>query len=226
MRRNPLFGYPLISLLVAGLLLCATAPVRAHGPEGHGSPGASPVGHRADSQPTRAKHGNGLANNRYRRSIASYRIPPVALVDMHGDQVSLAAELDSGRPVLLNFIYTTCTTICPVLSATFAEVQDILAAESGEVRMISISVDPDYDTAARLRDYAEAHGAGPSWQFLTGSLSNVLAVERAFGAYRGDKANHTPLTFMHAGGDSSWVRLEGFANAADIVREYRRMLSH
>ena len=145
---------------------------------------------------------------------------------MHGDQVSLAAELDSGRPVLLNFIFTTCTTICPVLSATFAEVQDILGAESGEVRMISISVDPDYDTAARLRDYAEAHGAGPGWQFLTGSFSNVLAVERAFGAYRGDKANHTPLTFMHAGGESPWVRLEGFANAADIVREYRRMLSH
>lgn len=205
-KRNPLSGYTLIGLLLAGLFLCAPAPIRAHGLEEHGSLDGSPV--------------------TYQRTVASYRIPPVALVDMHGGEVSLAAELESDRPVLLNFIFTSCTTICPVLSAAFAEVQDILGAESDEIRMISISIDPDYDTAARLRDYAEAHGAGPGWQFLTGTLSNVLAFERAFGAYRGDKANHAPLTFMRAGGESPWIRLEGFANAGDIVREYRRMLSH
>lgn len=157
----------------------------------------------------------------YQRSVAAYRIPDVRLVDMDGKEVSLRDGLEGGGPVMLNFIFTSCTAICPVMSATFHDVQGLLGDERGRVRMVSISIDPENDTPARLREYAEKFHAGPQWRMLTGSVADSIAVQRAFGAFRGDKMNHAPVTFLRAGGAGNvWVRLEGLASAPDIVREY------
>jgi len=76
------------------------------------------------------------------RSQANYTVPDVTLVRSDGAQVNFAHELDDGRPVLLNFIYTTCTTICPVLSQTFAEVQKRLGANAPKVKMVSVRSTP------------------------------------------------------------------------------------
>lgn len=164
------------------------------------------------------------ASGVYTRSVSAYQIPDVMLVDMSGAAVSLRNVLDGNDPVMLNFIYTTCTAICPVMSATFSGVQDQLGAESKKVRMVSISIDPENDTPAKLRAYANKYHAGPQWKMLTGSAENSIAVQRAFDAFRGDKMNHSPATFIRAGGaNQPWVRLEGFASAEDIIKEYRQL---
>lgn len=175
-----------------------------------------------------AHHGQGMDAMRgvYTRSVASYKIPDLKLVDMNGAAVSLREGLGGNEPVMLNFIYTTCTAICPVMSATFHHVQDQLGPESSKVRMISISIDPENDTPAKLREYAGKYHAGPQWKMLTGSAANSVAVQRAFDAFRGDKMNHAPATFIRAGGaDQPWVRLDGFASAPDIIKEYRQLAS-
>src|SRR5580693_3141058 len=61
------------------------------------------------------------------RSLAEYLIPDVTMVREDGKSVKLAAELNDGRPVVLNFIYTSCTTICPMSSQIFEQFQDDLA---------------------------------------------------------------------------------------------------
>lgn len=173
-------------------------------------------------------HGAGMDAMRdvYTRSIASYKIPDIKLVDMNGKAISLREGLGGNEPVMLNFIYTTCTAVCPVMSATFLHVQDQLGPESNKVRMISISIDPENDTPAILKKYASKYHAGPQWKMLTGSAENSIAVQRAFSVYRGDKMNHAPATFIRAGGaDKPWVRLDGFASAPDIVKEYRQLAS-
>ena len=81
-------------------------------------------------------------------------------------------------------------------------------------------------TPAALKAYAGKYGAGPQWQMLTGSLDDSIAVQRAFDVYRGDKMNHQPATFLRAGPGQPWVRLDGFASAADILREYRRIAAN
>ena len=129
------------------------------------------------------------------------------------------------EPVMLNFIFTTCTTICPVQSAAFSQVQQKLGAESDQVRMISFTIDPEHDTPERLRAYARRFGAGPQWQFLTGNLSDIVTVQKTFNAYRGNKMSHEPLVLLRASPDASWVRLDGMASATDIVREYRQLVS-
>lgn len=153
------------------------------------------------------------------RSQASYAVPEVTLINQDGKPLSLPALLDTDRPVMLNFIFTSCTAICPAMSATFSEVQSELGSDSERVLMISVSIDPEYDTPDALAAYARRFDAGPQWQFLTGSLDDSIAVQRAFDADRGDKMNHAPLTLLRAAPKGPWVRYEGFARSADLVKE-------
>jgi protein SCO1/2 len=159
----------------------------------------------------------------YTSSRQHYRIPDVTLIDSADREVSLVDELAGDSPVMLNFIFTSCAAVCPVLSATFAEVQQQLASAQDKPRLISITIDPEYDTPGRLLDYAQKYGADPDWRFLTGDLDTIIAVQKAFAAYRGDKMSHLPLTLVRAGG-SDWVRIEGFTSAADLLREYRALV--
>ncbi len=163
-------------------------------------------------------------NEGYQRSVESYAVPDVKLVDMNGAESSLLDDLSGRTPIMLNFIFTSCTAICPVMSATFRNVQDSLGKEIEKVRMVSISIDPENDTPARLKEYAEKYHAGPQWQMLTGRIQDSIAVQRAFGVYRGDKMSHTPVTFLRPrGANSQWVRLDGLVSAGDIIKEYRAL---
>lgn len=163
----------------------------------------------------------------YVRSQAAYTVPDVKLVDADGAGVPLRSELaQQDKPVILNFIFTTCGAICPVMSATFSQVQAALGPARDAVRMLSISIDPEEDTPAALKAYAGKYGAGPQWQMLTGSLTDSIAVQRAFDVYRGDKMNHQPATFLRAAPGQPWVRLDGFASADDILREVRQLRSN
>ena len=163
----------------------------------------------------------------YQRSVKSYKIPDIKLVDMNGTESSLRDGLNGNDPIMLNFIFTSCNAICPVMSTTFHNVQEALGGkERNKVRMVSISIDPENDTPARLKEYAEKFHAGPQWRMLTGSIENSIAAQRAFGVFRGDKMSHTPVTFLRAkGANSPWVRLDGLASAPDIIKEYRKLAS-
>ena len=158
------------------------------------------------------------------RTTASYTVPNVTLTNQNGQKVSLTELLDSEQPVMLNFIFTSCTAICPAMSATFASVQEKLGSDSEKLRMISVSIDPEYDTPDALNAYAKRFKAGPQWEFLTGSLDDSVAVQKAFDADRGDKMNHAPMTLMRAKSNSQWVRYEGFAKADELAEEVRSML--
>jgi protein SCO1/2 len=164
------------------------------------------------------------ASPAYTRAEARYDVPDVTLVDMNGAKVSLRSELDAGRPVVVNFIFTSCTAICPVMSATFGQVQQALGRDGQKPRIVSISIDPEYDTPARLREYAARLNAGPEWHLLTGSKETILTVARAFDAWKGDKMNHAPTTYLRPPQGKAWVRLDGFASPAEIVREYRSLV--
>ena len=123
--------------------------------------------------------------------------------------------------MLLQFIFTSCATICPILSATLSAAQDKFGPD---VRMISISIDPEIDTPARLAEYAARFRGRRQWFFLTGTLEDTTAVQRAFDAAdNGGKMNHRPLTFLRSARGGPWVRLEGLTSAAELVAEYRRV---
>ncbi|MET0065254.1 MAG: SCO family protein [Candidatus Thiodiazotropha sp.] len=173
-----------------------------------------------------AHHKMMMNQSGYQVKQARYSVPDVDLTSHLGDTVNLPELLAMERPVMLNFIFTTCTTICPVLSASFHQVQSLLGEDS-EVAMISITIDPEYDTPERLRAYAERFRAGDEWTFYTGSYEDVVAVEKAFDIFRGSKMNHEPITLIRGQGTTEWKRIDGLASAEDIVQEYHKtMMQH
>jgi protein SCO1/2 len=160
-----------------------------------------------------------------RVSSASYEEPPVSVVREDGKSSTLPRELDDGRPVVLNFIYTTCTTICPLSSHVLAELQAKLGDEASKVHIVSISIDPEQDTPARLRDYAARYHAGPGWNHYTGSVADSLAIQRAFDVYRGDKMAHFAVSFLRQAPGKPWTRVEGFATGDELLQQYRRLVA-
>ena len=153
-------------------------------------------------------------------TLEEYVMPAVTLVRDDGHRVSLASEIDDGRPVLLNFIFTTCPGICPVMSQVFSQFQERIGAEREKLHMVSISIDPEQDTPARLRAYAKKFEAGPQWQYYTGTAEASVQAQKAFNAYRGDKMSHDPLTLMRSALGKPWLRIEGFASPIDLVEQY------
>ena len=164
------------------------------------------------------------SNADVRRSEVHYAIPNVTLVRDDGKSVALPAELDDGRPVVLNFIYTSCTTICPLSSQIFEQFQQALGKDE-PVHLVSLSIDPEQDTPARLRKYAAQFHAMPGWDHYSGTLASMVAVQTAFNVFRGDKMSHTPITLMRAAPGKPWVRFDGFARADDLMAERKSWLA-
>lgn len=157
------------------------------------------------------------------RSEASYALADLKLTRMDGSRVELAKELETGSPVVLNFIYTSCTAICPMTSQVFSRLQETLSASGEDVRLVSISIDPEHDTPVRLAAYARQFSAGPQWQFYTGTAKESIAIQKAFDTFRGDKMNHIPVTFLRRAPGKPWVRIEGMASPDDLVEAYRKL---
>ncbi len=168
-------------------------------------------------------HHQPVSYHGYTRSVASYRIPDVKLVDANGTVASLHDRVDSATPVILNFFSVSCSANCSVMTATLPEVQKKLGQEHAKVRMVSISVDPAHDSPAVLKKYGAKFGAGPDWNMLTGSSEDSMAVQHAFKVSRGDGMNHEPVTYMRHGPNQPWVRIDGFISADDLLNEFRKL---
>lgn len=161
---------------------------------------------------------------RYKRTVERYTIPDVTLINQEGKKVRLQALLKGDTPVVVDFIYGTCTTICPVLSAGFANLQGKLGPASQNVRLVSITIDPEYDTPKVMKDYLKRYRAKPGWDFLTGSRADIDAVMRGFNAYIPDKMSHYPLNLIRSPKDGSWVRLFGIMSSREFLEEYQNVV--
>jgi protein SCO1/2 len=160
---------------------------------------------------------------RYSRSEQAYDIPDLTLRNQDNREVSLGSIFDSDKPVVVNFVFTTCTTICPVMTATFSKMYRELGNEQDGVLLVSVSIDPEYDTPSVLKKYAERWKAGDDWEFLTGDLDEINGLLKSFNAFYGDKMGHKPLYMMKQPGSDSWIRIEGLARGSDLVAEVRNL---
>ncbi len=159
------------------------------------------------------------------KTVVKYNIPDLVLLTQKGGKVNLKEFIKQDKPVLVDFIFTTCTTICPILSAGFSHFQSELGQQREEVQLISITIDPEHDTPRILDEYAERFGAEKGWTFLTGDKSDIVKAMHAFDAYVSDKMSHQPLTFLRAPGDEEWLRVDGLMSGAELMKEYDDLLS-
>jgi len=160
---------------------------------------------------------------RYQRSEVKYEIPDVVLVNQDGRKVRLRELLAADKPVLLDFIYGTCTTICPVLSAGYSNLQRKLGEEAQQVHLVSVTIDPEFDTPEVMTEYLRRYNRRPGWDFLTGSRADIDRVLHAFDAYVPNKMSHYPLTLLRGADGGEWVRIYGLIGTADLLAEYQQL---
>jgi len=148
----------------------------------------------------------------------SSRIPDARVYDQNGKRLNFYSDLVKGKTVAINFIFTTCTTICPPMTATFRRVQQDMAGLPLHVELISISVDPTTDTPERLRDFAAKFKAGPGWTFVTGDKTEIESLLQALGAAVDDKNDHTPMILVGNDPAGYWTRAYGLSSPAALVK--------
>jgi cytochrome oxidase Cu insertion factor (SCO1/SenC/PrrC family) len=147
------------------------------------------------------------------------RIPEASVLDQDGRRLNFYKDLVKGKIVAINFIFTTCTTICPPLTATFRRVQQQLGERAGrEVSLISVSVDPRTDTPERLKSFAQKFKAGPGWTFVTGDKSEIDTLLKAFGVATADKTEHTPMVLVGNDTAGVWSRAYGLSPPTTLVK--------
>jgi protein SCO1/2 len=145
-------------------------------------------------------------------------LPDTPLLDQNGRSVRLKSDVIGERIVIVGFIYTSCTTVCPVLSAVLAQTQVKLGSRVGrEIGLVTVTVDPVRDTPARLKEYAGRMGAGPGWAWLTGAKPQVDEVLKVFGAYTADFNNHPPVVFVGDAKLGKWLRFYGFPSPDQLT---------
>ena len=126
---------------------------------------------------------NGIRNVPGNPADAAY-FTNARLLTHEGKAVRFYDDLLKGKLVVINMMYTSCTGICPANTAAMRALQQALGSRVGrEVFMYSLSLRPEFDSPAALRDYATQYGAGPGWTFLTGKPAQVDAIRRKLGFY-------------------------------------------
>ena len=146
-------------------------------------------------------------------------VPDVELLDQNGRKIRFYTDLVKGRTVAINFIFTTCTTICPPLGATFARVQKELGDRVGrDVHFISISVDPATDTPERMKSWGAKFHDGDGWTFVTGDKPKIDELLRALGASSARREDHSPTVLIGNDAHGSWTRTYGLAKTSAIIQ--------
>ncbi|MDH1633307.1 SCO family protein [Pseudomonas mosselii] len=159
-----------------------------------------------------------------RQEKASVRFADVALLDQDGMPVRLEKDLVGDHLVVMGFIYTSCTTVCPVVSSIMSKVQQQLGGRVGEeIRLVSISVDPQRDDSKRLAGYARAFQHGPGWSWLTGSPYAISETLKGLGSFSANLSEHPPLILVGDGRSGHWTRYYGFTDPNVLIGEINRL---
>ena len=145
-------------------------------------------------------------------------IPDSVVLDQNNRKLRFYTDLIKGRTVAINFIFTSCTTICPPLTANFAKVQKLMR-ERGmkDLQLISVSVDPETDTPQKLKSYAEMFQAGPGWTFVTGTRAELEPLWRAFSVYTSNKQDHPATVVIGNDAQHTWTYASGLTSAGKLV---------
>jgi cytochrome oxidase Cu insertion factor (SCO1/SenC/PrrC family) len=136
-------------------------------------------------------------------SPTTLEVPDTTLLDQSGREVRFKSEVLGQKTVAIQFIFTTCRAICPVMGAAFAKLQDRLGERLGQdISLVSVSIDPVTDTPARMKQWGEQFGARPGWTLLTGEERKIENLLKAL-----DATNHSaPVILLGNLRTGEWIR--------------------
>jgi protein SCO1/2 len=117
-----------------------------------------------------------------RRRIQQQHLPNLPLITHEGKRVLFYDDLVKDKVVSLNFFFTNCDEICPLVTANLAKVQKLMGDQVGrDIYMYSFTLKPEEDTVDAIRNYRKKFGAGPGWTFLTAKPDDMETLRKAIG---------------------------------------------
>jgi len=192
--------------------LLALSPVAAWG-LGSDDPASAPPAQKHWAQVTPRE----TARQRY--------FPDVALRTQDNKEVRLYTDLIKDKVMLINFMYTSCDRICPLVTENLVKVQRLLGDRVGrDVFFYSFTLDPKHDTPAVLKEYAKMHHVGPGWSFLTGTPEELEMLRRKLGFTdpdpEQDKDRESHIGNVRYGNEARllWGACPGMSHAEFIVQ--------
>ena len=153
------------------------------------------------------------------QSAAQKYFSDVQLVNQDGEKMRLYSDLLHGKTVIINSFFATCQGSCLPLMRNMQKVQEALADRLGkDAYIISISVDPTFDTPTTLKAYAKKLQAKPGWYFLTGDQASVEFALKKLGQFVETKESHLNLFIIGNERTGLWKKAFGLAKSEDIVK--------
>lgn len=147
------------------------------------------------------------------------------LMDQDGKEQQFYADLIKDKVVVINAMFATCKDSCPIMGANFARIQKWLGPKLGtDVRLLSISVDPEADTPTVLKQYGRRFDAKPGWYFLTGKKGNVELILRKLGLYVENKQDHLNLFLVGNDRTGLWKKVVGVSSSEKIIDAVKSVL--
>lgn len=144
--------------------------------------------------------------------------PNTLLVDQNGSSHRFYEDLLRGKTVVISSFFSSCAGTCPIMNAAFGKIQASLGPRLGkDVFLLSITVDPENDTTARLKEYAKGVGARPGWFFLTGSRKNIDEVLAKLGYSVSAREQHKNIFLLGNEPKGLWKKLNGLARPDEII---------
>ena len=148
------------------------------------------------------------------------------LIDQDGRKLRLASDALGDKIVVVSFVYTNCTDICPMVSQTFAQLQKSLAPMMDKkVRLVSLTVDPVRDTPERFKEYAQHFEPKPGWLWLTGDITNVAQALQAFGLHITKPENHPAQILVGDAKSGRWIRLYNIDRPQQVLAKVDELLA-
>jgi protein SCO1/2 len=143
----------------------------------------------------------------------------VELIDQNGKKVRFYSDVLKGKTVVVNAFFTSCTSVCPPMNRNMEKIQEALGERVGrDVFLVSLTVDPEVDTPARLKEYAQKFHAGPGWVFLTGKKENLDWALYKLGQYVEKKDDHKTIFIIGNEPTGLWKKAFGMANVVELVQ--------
>ena len=151
-------------------------------------------------------------------------LPNFTVLDQDGKTYRLYDDLIKGKKVIINFVYTGCSDICPLTTARMALLQEKLGDMAGrDVEMYSITVDPEHDGPAELKRYMEAYHIGPGWRFLTGDPAELAVIRDRLGERAKTKSEHRHEMLLGNDTIGDWSKESVYGDLDRVVMDVRAM---
>lgn len=191
-----------VTLLLLAVLLPGRAAPRAQKPHKHEAHAAQPAVEAA----------------------APPRIPDVDCVDQNGKKLRFHTDLVKGKVVVISFIYTKCTSVCPVIGEGVARLQTALGDRVGhDVHLISVSTDPVTDTPEKLKAWGARLKAKEGWTMVTGEKVEMDRLLKVLtGGVSGNKM-HEPLLLIGNESKNVWTENYAYESPAKLIQQIDRV---